>query len=286
MITLQELLQKGISELKGVDNPGLEAKVILLNTFGISEEKLYSDPESEVSEKKKDLYFRKLEQRAKGMPLAYITGTKEFWSMEFKVGKGVLIPRPETEILVEKIIELDYGREGIIIDIGTGCGSVAVSAAKERPESMVLGIDVSYKAVCFAQENAAFHHIQNVWFVVGEIFAPLNKSVMKKECGFIVSNPPYVDEKEWHTLEPQIRNYEPKEALVSDQRGYEFVEKLIRQAPDYLRPGGYLIFEIGKGQEHRIMSFFTNSWEDVECHKDLAGIPRIFVARKTGKGGR
>jgi release factor glutamine methyltransferase len=251
MSNLTELHKNGISLLKDFDKPALEAKIILLKASGVSEEKFYSEPELSISDKKRDEYLGMLEMRKRGMPLAYIIGTKEFWSLDFKVGRGVLIPRPETEGLVKKILDLYYGNEELIIDMGTGCGNIALSAAKELPETRVVGLDISEKAVSYAKKNSRYHHLDNVRFIQGDMFGPLSRSVLKKRCGIIVCNPPYVTEKEWLTLDPQIRKFEPKQALVSSQDGYEFINQLIYQAPEYLRPGGYLIFEIGKGQEEK-----------------------------------
>ncbi|MFW6140877.1 MAG: peptide chain release factor N(5)-glutamine methyltransferase [Acidobacteriota bacterium] len=279
MSTLGELQRKGAYVLKDLERPSLEAKIILLKTLGISEEKFFSEPKLEVSKEKKDKYFRRLDQRKKGRPLAYITGSKEFWSLDFKVGQGVLIPRPETEVLVEKALPLYSGKKGMVVDVGTGCGNVAVALAKERPELETVGLDISAQAVDYARKNALVHDVQNVWFAVGDLFEPLKKYVMKKQGQIIVSNPPYVDEKDWGALDPQIRDYEPKQALVSGQEGYAFIKRLIRQAPDYLMPGGYLIFEIGKGQEDKVKSFFTTRWESVQCVEDLAGIKRVFLAK-------
>jgi release factor glutamine methyltransferase len=280
MSNLTELHKNGISLLKDFDKPALEAKIILLKASGVSEEKFYSEPELSISDKKRDEYLGMLEMRKRGMPLAYIIGTKEFWSLDFKVGRGVLIPRPETEGLVKKILDLYYGNEELIIDMGTGCGNIALSAAKELPETRVVGLDISEKAVSYAKKNSRYHHLDNVRFIQGDMFGPLSRSVLKKKCGIIVCNPPYVAEKEWLTLDPQIRKIEPKQALVSSQDGYEFINQLIYQAPEYLRPGGYLIFEIGKGQEDKVRSFFSEEWDRVECERDLAGIPRIFFAQR------
>ncbi len=283
MSTLRELHKKGISVLKKGDSPSLEARLMLLKAVGISEEKFYSEPELEVPLTHRNKYFRMLEERQKGVPLAYLTGKKEFWSMNFKVGKGVLIPRPETEGLVERIIELHPDNKGLIIDMGTGCGSIALAAARELPGSQVLGIDISDKAVEYAQKNALLHNIRNVRFIQGDLFAPLKKSEIKKRCGIIVSNPPYVSEKEWIFLEPQIRKYEPKSALVSDRNGYGFIHRLVLESLEYLMPGGHLIFEMGRGQKDTVRTFFDEQWRSVECRKDLAGIPRIFIAKKREK---
>jgi release factor glutamine methyltransferase len=279
MSSLGELHKKGISLLKELDKPALEAKVILLKAAGVSEERFFSEPNFQVSEEIKNEYFRMLEKRVKGKPLAYITGEKEFWSMDFKVGEGVLIPRPETEILVEKVLELYSGSKGIIVDMGTGCGNIALSLARELPGSKILGLDISDRAVYYAQKNAFLHHIQNVWFIVGDMFGALKKNVLRKKCELIVSNPPYVAQREWSSLEPQIRDHEPKEALVSGRDGTEFINQLVRKASEYLKPKGYLLFEIGKGQENKVKSFFSKKWERVEIIKDLAGIKRIFLAK-------
>jgi len=151
MSSLGELHKKGISLLKELDKPALEAKVILLKAAGVSEERFFSEPNFQVSEEIKNEYFRMLEKRVKGKPLAYITGEKEFWSMDFKVGEGVLIPRPETEILVEKVLELYSGSKGIIVDMGTGCGNIALSLARELPGSKILGLDISDRAVYYGR---------------------------------------------------------------------------------------------------------------------------------------
>jgi len=280
MSNLRDLHRKGTSLLKDFDKPALEAKTILLKAAGFSEEKFYSAPELGISDKKRDKYLEMLGKRKRGMPLAYVIGTKEFWSMDFKIGRGVLIPRPETEGLVKKILDLYSGNEKMIIDIGTGCGNIALAAARELPGVKIVGLDVSEKAVSYAEKNARYHHLDNVRFIRGDMFRPFSKAVLKEKCGFIVCNPPYVAEKDWLTLDPQIRKFEPKQALVSGRDGYEFINQLIGEAPKYLKPGGYLIFETGKGQEDKVRSFFSEEWEHVECERDLAGIPRIFFAQR------
>ncbi len=279
MPTLRELHEKGISLLKGFDKPSMEAKIILLKACCVSEEEFYSEPELEVSGHKRDEYLEMLEKRKRGIPLAYIVGTKEFWSMDFKVGKGVLIPRPETEGVVKAVLDFYSGTEEVVIDVGTGCGNIALSTARELSGVRIVGLDISEKAVSYAKKNARFHHLDNVRFIRGDLFGPFSRSVLQKRCGFIVCNPPYVTEEEWLTLDAQIRKFEPKQALVSGEDGYEFINRLVCEAPGYLRPGGYLIFEIGRGQEHNVRNFFSEQWEGVRCERDMAGIPRIFIAQ-------
>ncbi|MBD3415371.1 MAG: peptide chain release factor N(5)-glutamine methyltransferase [Candidatus Aminicenantes bacterium] len=280
MMTLRELYREGTSLLTWVDEPVLEARVILLKAADISEKTLFLDPDLTVTDEVKDTYFQMLKKRQNHMPLAYITGTQEFWSMLFAVRKGVLIPRPETEGLVEKVTALCPQKNQIIIDVGTGCGNIALSAAKECADSQVVGIDISKQAVDCAQTNASYHKMANVCFIQGDLFEPMDSAGLIKTCGFIVSNPPYVSEQEWLSLDPQIRDHEPKQALVSGERGYEFIRRLVCEAPNYLKPGGHLLFEIGQGQEERVRTFFDETWARIEILNDLAGIPRIFLAQK------
>ena len=213
------------------------------------------------------------------MPLAYVLEEKEFWSLRFKVAPGVLIPRPETELLVEKVIGLSSERKELIADIGTGAGNISVALAKELPRAKIVATDVSDQALDLARQNARMHEISTITFEKGSLFAPLEKLGLQKRCDFIVSNPPYVSEDEWQTLPEEIKNHEPKRALVPGESGFEIIEKLIQQAPEYLRPGGYLCLEIGWGQMEKVLSFFGESWLQAWSFDDLNGIPRAVVAQ-------
>jgi release factor glutamine methyltransferase len=218
-------------------------------------------------------------KRNKGIPLAYVLGEKEFWSLRFEVAPGVLIPRPETELLVEKVIGLSSKREELIADIGTGAGNISVAMAKELPKAKIVATDISHQALQLAQENAWMHKISTITFEKGRLFVPLEKLGLQKKCDFIVSNPPYVSEKEWQTLPEEIKNHEPKRALVPGESGLEVLEKLINQAPEYLKPGGYLCLEMGWGQKEKVLSFFGDDWRDPRSFSDLNGIPRVVVAQ-------
>ena len=182
------------------------------------------------------------------MPLAYVLEEKEFWSLRFKVAPGVLIPRPETELLVEQVIELSSKREELIADIGTGSGNISVSLAKELRQAKIVATDVSDQALKLARHNARMHEMSTITFEKGSLVAPLEKLGLQKKFDFIVSNPPYVSEGEWQALPEEIKNQEPKRALVPGESGFEIIEKLILEAPEYLRPGGYLCLEMGWGQ--------------------------------------
>lgn len=224
--------------------------------------------------------MRMVERRLEGVPLAYVLGEKEFWSMLFEVAPGVLVPRPETELLVEKVADLSSKKEELVVDIGTGSGIVAVSLAKELPEARIVATDVSARALKSAGRNACIHGVSSITFARGSFFSPLEKLGLEKKCDFVVSNPPYVSEKEWDTLPAEIKDHEPKPAIVAGESGLECIVRLVRQAPDFLKPGGYLCLEIGWGQQDGVLSLFGESWEEPACFNDLNGIPRVVVGRK------
>jgi release factor glutamine methyltransferase len=279
VIAVLELFLKGKSILKDVSDPSFEAKLLLLHCIGISEESFYSHPEREVSKAACSSFLELAARRQKGIPLAYVLGEKEFWSIRFKVSRGVLIPRPETEVLVEKVIELSSKGKERIVDIGTGTGNIAVSLAKELSQAHIIASDVSSKALDLAETNACLQNVPNIEFVKGSLFDPLKKLGFQRKCDFIVSNPPYVSEKEWEQLSEEIKKHEPKRALVPGESGLELIQTLIEEAPDFLRPGGYLCLEIGFGQKKKIIPFFENAWRDLQFFEDLNGIPRVVCAR-------
>jgi len=272
------LYVNGKSRLKDIDQPALEAKILLLKAASISEEEFYAGSDRRLSPVQKKLYYRLISSRLDGFPLAYLIGEKEFWSIPFRVFPGVLIPRPETELVVDSVIKVSSRREEIIVEIGTGCGNIAVSLAKELPLARIIASDISRKALKNARLNAAVQEISKITFVYGNLFAPLKKLNLKGKCGFIVSNPPYVSSIEWGTLQEEIIKHEPRKALVAGKTGLEVIRKLVKGSPAYLKSDGYLIFEIGHGQKDKIMEMFGSGWRDVKCFKDLQGIPRVISA--------
>lgn len=279
MHTVQGLFLKGKSLLKSVPDPSLEAKLLTLKSLGISEESFYSYPERKVSKSLGLKFLRLVSKRREGIPLAYVLEEKEFWSIRFKVIPGVLIPRPETELLVEKVIELSSKGKELIVDIGTGSGNVAVSLAKELSQADILATDVCQEALKLAKTNARLQKISSIGFLKGSVFTPLEKLGLEKKCDFVVSNPPYVSKKEWEALPEEIKNHEPRSALVAGESGFEIIKELIQQAPDFLKPGGYLCMEMGWNQRDEVLSFFGDDWQDPHWFNDLNGIPRVVVAQ-------
>ncbi len=279
MSTIKELYTKAKSLLKNYPDAAVESKVLLLKSLAISEEVFYSDPDQRVSKSKVQQFYGLVLKRQQGIPLAQVVGEKEFWSLPFKVTPGVLIPRPETELLVEKVIELSSRRKELIVDIGTGAGNIAVSIAKELTLARIVATDVSQQALKKAKINADLQKVPRIEFVRGSLFLPLQKLMLQGKCDFIVSNPPYVSEEEWERLSEEIRNHEPKRALVAGESGLECIKKLIHKAPAFLRPGGYLCLEMGWNQKEKVLSFFGSDWQNPVCYCDLNNITRVVIAQ-------
>lgn len=281
MSTLQELFSKGKSLLKDLPHPALEAKLLLLECTSLQAEQFYSFPENKLSRAKERRFYKLVRKRLTGFPLPYITGVKEFWSIPFRVSPGVLIPRPETELIVEKVLELSQRENETIVDIGTGCGNIAVSLAKELPQARIVATDTAKKALRLAKSNASRQKISNIIFARGSLFSALIRLRLEGKCDFIVSNPPYIREAEWPKLGIEIRDNEPKSALVAGKSGLEVIHKLVQGAPSYLKPGGSLLVEIGIGQKDKVLSFFDSDpvWEKVDFFKDLNGISRVAMGK-------
>lgn len=278
MSSILESFLKGKSLLRKFPQPELEAKLLLLKSASISEEEFYANPDKPLTAIQEKEYTHLVSKRLDEFPLAYILGEKDFWSISFKVFPGVLIPRPETEFIVEKIVKLSALDEEIILDIGTGCGNIAISLAKELPKARIVATDISGKALKAARLNTSLQKASNLTFVRSDLFSSLKKRRLKGKCDFIASNPPYISCLDWEGLPQEIKDFEPKQALVAGETGLEVIKRLISEAQAYLKPGGYLIFEIGSGQKDDALELFGKNWNDVECLDDLSGIPRVIAA--------
>jgi len=277
--TLEDIYNRGKTQLSHLPHPELNAKILLCESASISIERFHAAPEKKVTKNQANLFFHLIKKRLQGFPLAYLTEKKEFWSLVFAVNSEVLIPRPETELVVEQAIS-HSPPTGTIADIGTGCGTIAVSLAKELPKIRVVATDISKKALETALLNAKTYKLDRIEFYQGNMLAPLRKLKLEDSCDIIVSNPPYVSEEEWEELSPEITEHEPKKALVAGQTGLERIEGLVNQAPAYLKSGGFLIFEFGAGQTEKVLNILGHEWIDVSSYNDFYGIPRVMVARK------
>jgi len=246
--------------------------VLLAHALGRDRAYLFGHPEHELSEIEWIHYGRYLHERLQGKPTQYITGRQEFYGRDFRVTPQVLIPRPETEHVVETALRLVPGA-GRILDVGTGSGALAITLNLET-RAAVWATDISLGALLVAAQNA-----QNlgarVWFVACDVMAALAPGSMN----LIVSNPPYVPLGDKAGLQREVREWEPHEALFAGLTGIEIYERIVLDAERVLRPGGWLIMELGFNTRDRVAGLFSDRWRDLETVPDLAGIPRVLAAR-------
>lgn len=282
--TIGRLLQWTTDYLKqrGADSPRLDAEVLLAHALGCQRIQLYTAFEQPPSEPARTAFRELVRRRAEGTPVAYLVGRREFYSLSFQVTPEVLIPRPETEFLVIRLLDLAMpaDRAWAIADVGTGSGILAVCAAKRLPNSRVTSIDISPEALEVARKNAEQHAVtEQIEPVAGDLFAgvPADRSF-----DFIISNPPYVTESEYEALPRDIRAYEPRRALVAGPRGTEVIERLANEAGDRLTPGGWLLIEISPQLEGPVRAIFDadDRYELGTTLKDLGGLPRVIQARR------
>lgn len=276
--TLFDLYRSGVALLGEKPQAVIESKVLLLRAAALTEERYITAPHKTCSSRAEAHFLRLVEKRLRGVPLSYLTGVKEFWSIPFEVTPSVLVPRPETEVLVEKVLELASRENDSILDVGTGSGCIAVALAKELPRARVEAVDISERALRVARRNAALHKAKHVHFHKSDLFSAFRGTGVRFD--FIVSNPPYISRGDWDGLPPEVRDFEPRRALLAGESGLEMIERLVRRARTFLRPGGYLIFEIGDGQRDKVLSLFGKRWTEIETAWDLAGIPRVITARR------
>ena len=296
MGTRREILQEATKALQtvGSSNARLEAEVLLMHLLGESRVELYRDLNKAVPAFFITAYEDYLEQRKRGTPLQYLTGKREFMSLEYIVTPSVLIPRPETEILVEKMLTVageEIGKSRIeqpyrIVDLGTGSGVIAVSAAVYLPDNVFIhAVDVSAPALAVARENAARNGVETrITFHYGDLFGPLEICGLRKKINLIASNPPYIPTEEITSLEHEVKGYEPLKALDGGKDGLEFYRRIIERAPAFLCEKGWLFLEVGYGQAEAVKEIITQKWgyPKLVSVYDLSGIERVVCARFSG----
>ena len=265
-----------VFESNDIGSPRLNAETLLMFVLGCNRAHLYAYPEREFTDDEKQRYEEAVAERARGVPAQYITGHQEFWGLDFLVSPAVLIPRPETEHLVETAIEIASKVDHpVIIDVGTGSGCVALALENELPRAEVHAVDLSPDALEIARANAARLRLERVRFHVTDIL----QGFPQEFADIIVSNPPYVGECEADKVQAQVRKFEPHMAVFGGPEGPELIHKLIEQSEHVLKPGGWLLIEIGYTQSP-LLEQLLNGWEDIHFVPDLQGIPRVAVARK------
>jgi release factor glutamine methyltransferase len=318
---VRSALKQGIAQLRGADVPSftLAAELLLLHTLGRDRTWLYAHPEESVSEADATRFQKLLARRAAGEPTQHLTGKQEFWGLEFEVTPDVLIPRPETEHVIEVALdrlavrEIRAGRkqtltgEGLqIADVGTGSGCIAIALAKKLPGAQILATDISAAALAVARRNAARYSISaRIHFVESNLLeaipvgaryiVPLQPSLETHPRGelavtghrsqsfdLIVSNPPYIGRNEKDSLQREVREHEPEVALYGGEEGYELYADLIAQAGRHLKPRGLLVLELGHNSRPAVQPLLdTRNWTNVGVTKDLAGIERVIAAERT-----
>ncbi|MFZ0393972.1 MAG: peptide chain release factor N(5)-glutamine methyltransferase [Terracidiphilus sp.] len=261
------------------DRAQWDAETLLLHVLDKNRPWLLGHGDDEVTDYNCARYMETLERRSLGEPIQYITGETEFYGLPFRVTRDVLIPRPETEHLVERAIALAGAlQQPRIVDVGTGSSAIAVALSRHLPKAQVTAIDLSPKALAIAMENAARNGVgERIRFLKGDLLAP----VAGEGFDLVVSNPPYVAESERGTLAVEVRDYEPAMALFAGKDGLDVYRRLIPAAHDALVPGGFLVMEIGCGQAKSVAALFADAGFDaVEFVPDLQGIPRVASARR------
>jgi release factor glutamine methyltransferase len=283
-VQLKLALTSAITHLTAdnVPSPRLNAELLLMFTLGCDRAYLFAHPERKLTPEEQTRYQEALAERARGVPAQYITGHQEFWGMDLIVTPAVLIPRPETEHLIETVVTLAGDKGSLprktlrVVDVGTGSGCIALALAKEFPQAEIHAIDVSEAALEIARANAARHQVgQRITFHQADLLTGLNL----RDFDFVVSNPPYVGESEEDQVQLEVRKFEPRSAVFAGHEGTEVISRLIPQAQAALRTGGWLVLEVSGTIADKVQKLLSG-WDEVRAIPDLQSIPRIVQARK------
>jgi release factor glutamine methyltransferase len=306
---LRDVLREGLGRLlrEHVPSAQLAAELLLMHVLDRDRAYLHAHPEEEIPPETAERYFRLIAERATGKPTQYITGHQEFWGLDFEVTPEVLIPRPETEHLVETVVELAARQGGKvapwrIADVGTGSGCIALALASEFSRALLFATDLSRRALVVASRNAVrLEMAERVKFLETDLLARLLDEDFLGTFDFVVSNPPYVSASEIASVQREVREFEPRLAWGGLERGDEIYRRLFPQALRLLKPGGYAVVEIGynmreavlrllqgepgvalssEEEDARLKAAATRGWTEIEVRPDYAGIPRVVSARK------
>jgi release factor glutamine methyltransferase len=281
-LTVSEALRHAEHRLReaGVPEPALDAELLLRHVLGWDRAAVIARRADTVAAAEEKRFFAVVEERVARRPLQHVTGTQAFWRHEFLVTPDVLIPRPETEILVEAALELMRGVEApLVVDVGTGSGCVALSIAAERPDADVHAVDISAAALAVVRENARRLGQTRVALHEGDLLEPV--AHLKGKVDIVVSNPPYVDPGELPSLAPEVRDHEPRQALLAPDGPYGIYGRLADASCRLLRPGGHLLAEVGRGMAETVAETFRAAGLDgIRIRADLAGIPRVVSGHR------
>jgi release factor glutamine methyltransferase len=286
-VTLIKAINSASAKLAaaGVPNARLDAELLVCHTLGRDRAWLLAHIQDGLDDERRRMFERLIERRAGREPFQYITGRQEFWGLDFHVTPDVLIPRPETELIIETALQQAQGRSGplSVIDLCTGSGCIAVCLAKELPSARIFATDTSVKALVVARENARRHGLADrIRFFEGDLFAPMDELDVHGQVDIVVSNPPYISTGDRPALQPEVRDYEPAMALFAGPGGTELHRRIVGAAPRLLKNNGALIMEMGIGQAKALARMIreNGAYAAPEVLKDLAGIERVIVAQR------
>lgn len=259
------------------DSPLLDAEVLLAFVLDKPRTYLRAWCDNMLTDQQQADFAVLIEQRLQGTPVAYLTGTREFWSRDFKVTSDVLIPRPDTELLIELSLDLIPKNQAVkLIDLGTGSGIIAVTLAAERPAARVTAVDASLAALAVAEHNARHHQLANIEFYQSDWFGGVPPTLFD----VVISNPPYIDPDDEHLRQGDVR-FEPKNALIADNQGLGDIQMIADSARRYLKPAGHLLIEHGYGQQQQVQAIFNAlHYDKVQSYRDLSGQPRVTHGQK------
>lgn len=272
-MNISELLVNGKHLLKDIEDGNIKARILLEYILKLSREKIVSNPNIEVSDNNVESYLNKINDIKNGMPIQYITNKQEFMKLNFYVDKNVLIPQPDTEILVEKAIEIcnNHGNDIKILDLCTGSGAIGISIAKNIKNAKVYATDIKNTVIDIAKQNAKQNNVDNIEFIVSDMF----ENIQEKDFDIIVSNPPYIETDVIKTLPTEVRN-EPIIALDGGKDGLKFYKIILSEYKKYLKKDGYLLLEIGYNQAKCVGELINLNYSIIE---DLAGNDRVIIIK-------
>lgn len=276
MITVGDWLARAQASLTDSESPRADAELLLMHVLDVNRAWLYTWPEKSLSESQQDSLDALLARRIEGHPIAHLTGVREFWSLPLRVAPSTLIPRPDTETLIEWVLDLDLPDPARAIDLGTGTGAIALAIKSEYPAWSVEAVEFDVDAYALAQSNASRLEL-DIQLIHGSWFERVNG-----HFDLIVSNPPYIDSDDNHLAEGDVR-FEPASALVAEQSGLADLFHIIDHAPDYLKPDGWLLLEHGYDQAEAVCDYLRQrGFVNVQNRCDLGGNPRISGGRMPG----
>lgn len=278
-MTIKDIIIKYSDILKDIsDTPRLDTELLLQKTLGVDRLYIHLNLNKELTEEQKTEFIGFAEERLNGRPIAYIVENREFMGLDFFVKEGVLIPRPDTETLVEEIIEICREKKDVsILDIGTGSGAITISLAKYIENSKIMSFDISEIALEIAKKNAITNEVdEKIKYINSDLFTAISNSNIKFDI--IVSNPPYIKKQDIETLHTQVKDYEPYNALEGGEDGLDFYRRITEQGKKYLNKRGILAYEVGHNQAEDVINIMkSNGYKKIYTKKDIQGIDRVVI---------